>query len=371
MSDELRIAVKCHESRQRPVLQRKCSKCLVPHTPTGKGMMPPPSHSLHHQTELDNDMSSSGGHSVSCNRHYPVQPPPSSLGPPGSCYHTRGGGLDASKSPSHNQSAEAAVAGQYYHPHHSHHPNTYVPGLTQPINELYHQQQQQHREYLPNDSSDLDCCGQIIPDDCTPTQMLPPTKPQGFISNFIRKRQSNGVNSNNGKHSPSPSNGQQTGFWSTFNSSRIMSFPYGASNQRHKQSHQPAVYESDDEVARSHCLQKQASSSSQEAIMIIPHPPPPPTSLPPNENGGGGSRPPSTSRALVDVECYQDNDNGNGSDVYGNVYLDVVEQHHLHQVQQLPHHQGNMIIKPNQSMMMMPNGQCNKSDSIQPNQINS
>lgn len=41
MTEELRFAVKCSASRQRPVLRRQCSKCLVGSTYVPSGLEVP------------------------------------------------------------------------------------------------------------------------------------------------------------------------------------------------------------------------------------------------------------------------------------------------------------------------------------------
>lgn len=157
MSDELRIAVNCHDSRQRPALKRKCSKCVI-----------------------------SSSHKLGPNHD-----------------HLPGGGNNRSDS--------------------SYIDNTYVPGLPESINELYHH----HQDHTRTRSRQHPVCGDRYSDSEQRSHHLHHHHHQpinggkfgpSILSTLIRRTPSLG---HRVKHGP----------WSTVNSSRVLSTQFDSHQQ--------------------------------------------------------------------------------------------------------------------------------------------
>lgn len=337
MSQELKMAVKCKEPKQRTTLKRKCSTCVV----SGD-------HSKHGY-----DHTGGGAGTIVAAGH-----------------HVEGGGMRAGHCQHQHQQQQQHRAEVYHHHHHHvgqspnhvgassssyYHNNTYVPqGLDEPVNELYDQRSRavsaRHtptRDYRtvsppPSDSEHF-ATGASSGGGGGGRQQHEAAR-QGLFNNLLRKR--NGCNSARCKINTGGGGGGGSGTQSQWSGKSIglrhqqpsATFYFAPSCQYEDQDTdlQQSHHHQDQELYQQHkhlgddCDSDTGSpppppmqlSTSQLVINqsnlimakdMVPAPPPPPTSMPPPDMCGNGNtsggRPLSSlgyNRAVVDVECYRD-----------------------------------------------------------------
>lgn len=322
MSEELKMAVKCKEPKQRTTLKRKCSTCVVSgdhlkhgynHTGSGNIVAGPVNivSSGHAETTRSGHCQYQQQHRAEVYHHHLP--------------------LATNQSTNHI----GASSSSYYHN------NTYVPqvGLDEPVNELYDQRTR------------------AVSARHTPTRdyrnVTPPPPPsdnehyttgasgrhegtrlgQGLFNNLIRKR--NGCNSarckiNTGGGNQNQWSGKPIGL--RHQQTPSATFYFAPSCQYEDQEtdlhHPEDMYQqrkqlsddcdSDNEVQPPMQLSTSQLVINQSNLIMskdmLPAPPPPPSSMPPSDmcgNGATTNRPLSSlgggyNRSVVDVECYRD-----------------------------------------------------------------